>query len=158
MTLLKLRGQSATATVYEYNGSKGSELTLGVLDNVTVQLPEQEVEELRGAGPTEWQDVQATERAAGLSGEWSAVSEEAIKSLGSYDETAGKIRTDPEVDMFIADVEWEDSETGDTFAMTVGPGYVDGSIEIGGDRESWAGLTFDLRAKTASDIETITDE
>lgn len=149
MTLKKWRGQSSTATVYEV--ATDDEVELGVLDEVTVTAPEQEVQELRGTGSTEWVDVQKTETAAGVSGTWSAVAIDAWDDLIDWDEAAGIMDDSAEVKLFEAEVELVASD-GSTKVITVGPGYIDGSVELSSSREEWVGAQFDLRAQTIDDI------
>ena len=127
------------------------EIPLGVLEEVTVTAPEQEVQELRGAGSTSWQDVQKTETAAGVSGTWSAFALDSWDQLVDYDEAASMLDDQAEVKMFQATVEFTASD-GSTKELVAGPGYVDGSVELSADRESWVDTNFDLRCKTISDI------
>lgn len=145
----KLRGQSATIEVEEEES--GDILTLGVLDNPEVTAPEQEVQELRGAGSTEWQDIQKTATSATVSGEVADMQLDAWDQLVDYDTANSKLDDSPEVKTFLITVEWEASD-GSTKAITAGPGYVDGSIPIGGGREEWAGLDLEFVCKTISDI------
>lgn len=145
----KLRGQSATIEVEE--DESGDILTLGVLDNPEVTAPEQEVQELRGAGSTEWQDLQKTATSATVSGEVVDMQLDAWDQLVDYDATNNKLDDSPDVKTFILTVEWEASD-GSTKAITAGPGYIDGSIPIGGGREEWAGLDLEFVCQTISDI------
>jgi len=145
----KLRGQ--TATIEAEESDSGDIITLGVLDNPEVAAPEQEVQELRGAGSTEWQDIQKTATSATVSGEVAEYDLDAWDRLVNYAEAAGKLDDSPEVKTFILTVEFEASD-GSTKSITAGPGYVDGSIPIGGGREEWIGLDLEFVCRTISDI------
>lgn len=145
----KLRGQ--TATIEAEEAETGDIITLGVLDNPEVTAPEQEVQELRGAGSTEWQDIQKTATSATVSGEIAEYDLDAWDRLIDYDSTAGKLDDSAEVKTFLITVSWEASD-GSTKEIVAGPGYIDGSVPIGGGREEWIGLDPEWVCKTISDI------
>jgi len=145
----KLRGQTATMSIED--SESNTDIPVGVLDNPEVTAPEQEVTELRGTGSTEWVDVQKTETAVLASGELAAFSLDAWDRLIDWDEAAGDLDDSADVKLFLADIEYAASD-GSTKVITVGPGYIDGSIPLGGSKDEFVGMEIELRCQTIQDI------
>jgi hypothetical protein len=144
MATKKWRGQ--TATIEISGGSIPSE-PIGVIDEPEVSAPEQEVQELRGAGSTEWQDLQKTETAVTVSGEVMAWDIDTWDALVDYDDVNGKLDDSADVQTFTVTVTYEAAD-GSTKELAVQNAYVDGSIPLGGSREEWIGMSLELRGKT----------
>ena len=143
-----LRGQTATIEITD-EGS--TDIPVGILDNPEIEAPDQTVEELRGAGSTEWKDIMKTETAVPISGEVSAFDLDAWDTLVDYDDAAGKLDDSADVATFTVTFTFEAAD-GSTKEITAGPAYVDGSIPLGGSREEWIGMDLNLRAKTITNI------
>lgn len=144
----KLRGQTATI---ELKDDGGTTIPVAILDNPEIEAPDQTVEELRGAGSTEWKDLMKTETAVPVSGEVSAFDLDAWDQLVDYDSTAGKLDDTAEVATFEVTFTFEAAD-GSTKSITVADAYVDGSIPLGGSREEWIGMDLSLRGRTITDI------
>jgi hypothetical protein len=144
MATKKWRGQTATTEIS--GGSIPSE-PIGVIDEPEVSAPEQEVQELRGAGSTEWQDLQKTETAVTVSGEVMAWDIDTWDALVDYDDVNGKLDDSADVQTFTVTVTYEAAD-GSTKELAVQNAYVDGSIPLGGSREEWIGMSLELRGKT----------
>ena len=145
----KLRGQTASFEIRD--AETDTTIPVGVLDNPEVIAPEQEVQELRGTGSTEWVDVAKTETAAGASGDLASFELDAWDRLIDWDQGAGELDDSADVKLFIVTVEYEAAD-GSTKAIEVGPGYIDGSVPLGGSREEWIGMTIEIRAQTIQSI------
>lgn len=148
MAVKKWRGQSATI---EITGNGLPSDPIGVINDPEVSAPEQEVQELRGAGSTEWQDLQKTETAVGVSGEVAAWDIETWDALVDYDSTNGKLDDTADVATFTVTVTYEAAD-GSTKEIPVVEAYIDGSIPLGGSREDWIGMTLEMRGKTLGTI------
>lgn len=144
----KWRGQTATL---EITGNSLPDDPIGVIDEPEVAAPEQEVQELRGAGSTEFQDLQKTATSVTVSGEVAAWDIEAWDRLIDYDEAAGQLDDSAEVATFTVTVTYEAAD-GSTKEIPVVEAYVDGSIPIGGSREEWIGMSLELVGRTLGDI------
>jgi len=140
----KFRGQSATI---EVSGGGLADDPIGVIDEPEVAAPEQEVQELRGAGSTEWQDLAKTETAVTVSGEVAAFDLDAWDRLVDYDDVDGTLDDSAEVQTFTVTVTYEAND-GSTKEIAVQDAYVDGSIPIGGSCEEWIGLSLSFRGRT----------
>jgi hypothetical protein len=145
----KLRGQTATFSIED--AETNTDIPVGVLDNPEVTAPEQEVQELRGTGSTEWVDIQKTETAVMVSGDLAAFDLDAWDRLIDWDEAAGELDDSADVKTFNVTVEYEAAD-GSTKAIEVGPGYIDGSVPLGGSRDEWIGMTIEVRAQTIKSI------
>jgi len=143
----KLRGQTASFEIRD--AETDTTIPVGVLDNPEVIAPEQEVQELRGTGSTEWVDVAKTETAAGASGDLASFELDAWDRLIDWDQGAGELDDSADVKLFIVTVEYEAAD-GSTKAIEVGPGYIDGSVPLGGSREEWIGFTLELQGRQLS--------
>jgi len=144
----KWRGQ--TATIEISGGSLPSD-PIGVIDEPEVAAPEQEVQELRGAGSTEWQDLMKTETAVSVTGEVMAWDIEAWDSLVDYDDVAEKLDDSADVQTFTVTITYEAAD-GSTKEIPINECYVDGSIPLGGSREEWIGMSLEMRGKTLGTI------
>lgn len=140
------RGQTADLEV-ETTG--GTAIPVGVLDEPEVSAPEQEVQELRGAGSTEWLDLQKTETSVSVSGDVASWDIDAWDELIDYDTAADKLDDSADVATFTVTVIYEASD-GSTKTIPVVEAYVDGSIPLGGSREEWIGMSLELRGRTIS--------
>jgi len=141
MALKYFRGQTATL---ELSGNSMPAEPVGVLDNPEVGAPEQEVQELRGAGSTKRQDEQKTETAVTVSGDIAAWDLETWDRLIDYDEAQSQLDDSADVATFTVTVTYEAAD-GSTKEIEVQDAYVDGSIPLGGSREEWIGMTLELR-------------
>lgn len=134
------RGQTATIDIT--GGSMPSE-PIGVIDEPEVSAPEQEVQELRGAGSTKRQDEQKTETSVTVSGEVAAFDIDAWDRMIDYDDQADQLDDTADVQTFTVTVTYEAAD-GSTKEIAVQNAYVDGSIPIGGSREDWIGLSLEF--------------
>jgi len=82
------RGQES---VIEIEDTNGNPVPIGIIDDPSVSAPEHTVEELRGAGSTEFQDLQKTETAPTASGTVSEFAIDAWDDLVDYDSTNDKL-------------------------------------------------------------------
>lgn len=140
------RGQTATISI-SGNGLPAD--PVGVIDNPEVTAPEQEVQELRGAGSTKRQDVQKTETAVTVSGDVAAWDLEAWDALIDYDSANDQLDDTADVAQFTVTVTYEAAD-GSTKEIDVLDAYVDGSIPLGGSREEWIGMTLEFRGSDLS--------
>jgi hypothetical protein len=140
----KWRGQLA---VIEGSGGSLATDAFGIIDEPEVAAPEQEVQELRGAGSTEWQDLQKTETAVTVSGQILTWDLEAWDRLVDYDDVNNKLDDSADVATFTITVTYESAD-GSTKELAVQNAYVDGSIPVGGSREEWIGMDLEMRGKT----------
>jgi len=144
------RGQSATI---EISGGSLPADPIGVIDSPEISAPEQEVQELRGAGSVKWVDLQKTNISVNVTGDVMAWDPETWDRLVDYDEAAGELADTPEVQTFTVTVTFEAAD-GSTKEIPIEECYVDGSIPIGGGREEWIGLTLQMVGR---DIGSITN-
>lgn len=138
------RGQTATI---EISGGSLPTDPIGIIDEPEVAAPEQEVQELRGAGSTEWQDLMKTETAVTVSGEVMAWDIETWDRLVDYDDVNNKLDDSADVQTFTVTVTYEATDTS-TKELAVQDAYVDGSVPVGGSREEWIGLSLEMRGRT----------
>jgi hypothetical protein len=145
------RGQEAT--LQASGGSLASD-PFGLIDEPEISAPEQEVQELRGAGEdVRWQDLQRTSVSVEVTGTILAWDLGTYQDLIGYDDAASEMLHDPEVQTFTADVTFEASD-GSTKEITVRECYIDGSVPIGGSREEWISMDLTFQGR---DIGAITD-
>jgi len=149
--MVKLRGQTAAITLEQ---TDGTEIVVGTLDNPFVSVP-QEVRELRGAGDTRWVDLQKTEEAVLIGGDITSFDIDAWDKLVGYDDVAGELSGDAEVETFNVTIE-ADGADGSTKEIKAGPGYRNNDLELGGSREEWLGMTLELRCQDIIDITNTT--
>lgn len=142
------RGQLATIDI---SGNSLPSDPIGVIDEPEVAAPEQDVQELRGAGSTEWQDLQKTSTSVVVSGTVAAWKIDAWDRLVDYDDVAGALDDSADVATFTVTVTYEAADTS-TKELEVSPAYVDTSIPLGGSREEWIGMDLSFRGKTVSNI------
>lgn len=147
MALKKWQGQRTDLSM-----SGGSLPTdpFGVLQNTTA-APTRNVEELRGAGDTEWVDLMETDTAFEISGEAMSWDPETWDRAIGWDEATSEVDNSADVATFTATVTFESSD-GSTKVIEFGECYFDPPPEIGGARDEWAGMTIELRAKTINSI------
>jgi hypothetical protein len=126
---------------------------IGIIDDPEVAAPEQEVQELRGAGSTKWQDLQKTETAVTVSGTIAAWDIEAWDRMIDYDDQAGELDDSADVATFTVTITYTSSD-GATKEIPIENCYVDGSIPLGGSRDEWIGLDLEMRGQ---DIGSITN-
>lgn len=146
MATKKFRGQTSTI---ELSGGSMPADPIGVIDEPEVAAPEQEVQELRGAGDTSWQDLQKTETAVTVSGTVAAWDLETWDRLVDYDDVNSELDTSAEVQTFTVTVTYTAAD-GSTKELAVQDAYVDGSIPLGGSREEWIGMDLEFRGRTVS--------
>jgi len=144
----KFRGQTATM---EIEDTSGTTIGTAVLDNPEITAPEQEVSELRGAGSTEWVDVQKTETSVTASGEVMGYDIDAWDQLIDWDSQAGEVDDSAEVKQFEITFTFESAD-GSTKEIVVGPGYIDGGVPLGGARDEWIGMTPEFVCQTIISI------
>lgn len=146
----KWRGQTATI---EISGGSLPTDPIGVIDDPEVAAPEQEVQELRGAGDTKWQDLQKTETAVAVTGTVMAWDIETWDRLIDYDDVAGELDSTADVQTFTVTITYEAADTS-TKEIPINECYIDGSVPLGGSREEWIGMDLSFRGK---DIGSITN-
>ena len=146
----KWRGQSATI---EISGGSLPADPIGVIDEPEISAPEQEVQELRGAGSTKWQDLQRTSISVNVTGEVMAWDIETWDRLVDYDEAQGELNDSADVPTFTVTVTFTAAD-GSTKEIPIEDAYVDGSTPIGGSREEWIGLTLQM---VGQDLGSITN-
>jgi len=144
------RGQES---VIEIEDTNGNQVPVGILDDPAVTAPEQDVQELRGAGSTEFQDLQKTETAPTSSGTVSEFAIDAWDDLVDYDEAAGKLDDSADVKQFDVTTIFEAAD-GSTKEIILKDAYVDGGIELGGSREDFIGLDLTFIGRTIEIINT----
>jgi hypothetical protein len=140
MTLQYWRGQEATI---EASGGSLPTEAVGVLDEPEVAAPEQEVQELRGAGSTKRQDEQKTSTSVTVSGEVAAFDIDTWNRLIDYDDANDELDNSAEVATFTITVTYTAADDS-TKEIAVQNAYVDGSVPIGGSREEWIGLSLEF--------------
>jgi len=138
------RGQES---VIEIEDTNGNPIPVGILDDPAVSAPEHTVEELRGAGSTEFQDLQKTETSPTSSGTVSEFDLTAWDDLVDYDETNDKLDDTADVKQFDVTTIFEAAD-GSTKEIILKDAYVDGGIEIGGSREDFIGLDLSFVGRT----------
>jgi hypothetical protein len=138
------RGQES---VIEIEDTNGNQVPVGILDDPAVTAPEQDVQELRGAGSTEFQDLQKTETSPTSSGTVSEFAIDAWDDLVDYDETAGKLDDSADVKQFDVTTIFEAAD-GSTKEIILKDAYVDGGIELGGSRDDFIGLDLTFVGRT----------
>lgn len=142
----KWRGQSATIEIER----DGSDVPIGIIDEPEVTLSKN-VEQLRGAGPTTWQDLMETEISVEVSGtvmEWDL---DTWKELTGYDEAEDELPNDPDVPTWTTTVTFENTE-GETAAFPVVECYTE-DLPVGGGREEWIGMDLDFTGKTIEGVD-----
>ncbi len=142
----KWRGQTA---VIEISGPGLPTEALGIIDNPEVSAPEQEVQELRGAGSAERQDTQKTSIGVTASGDILTWDIETWDRLIDYDEAAGELDTSADVVEFDMTFIYKAAD-GSEKEIQVLDGYIDGSVPLGGSREEWIGFTLELQGRQLS--------
>lgn len=148
----KFRGQSATLEASDGNLPADP---FGVIDDPEVAAPEQEVQELRGAGSTEWQDLQKTETAVTVSGTVLTWDIDTWDRLVDYDDAQSQLDDSADVQTFTVTVTYTAND-GSTKELAVQDCYVDGSVPLGGSREDWIGMDLSFRGRTVEITNTET--
>jgi hypothetical protein len=146
----KWQGQKAAI---ELSGGSLPADPIGVINDPEVSAPEQEVQELRGAGSVKWQDLQRTSISVTVTGEVMAWDAETWDRLVDYDEAQGELNDSADVPTFTVTVEFNASD-GSTKEIPIINAYVDGSIPAGGSRDEWTSLSLQF---VGQDLGSITN-
>jgi len=144
---LKFRGQTADIEVND----GGTSVPVGIIDEPEVTVTSS-VEQLRGAGPVTWQDLQRTSLEVSVSGtvmEWDL---DTWKTFVGYDDAADQLQTGADVPTWETTVIYEESG-GDTAVFPVKECYSE-DVPVGGSREEWIGIDLDFTGKTIEDVDT----
>ena len=141
----KFRGQVADITVEQ----SGTDIPVGILDDPEVVVTKN-IEQLRGAGPITWQDLQQTELEVNVTGTVAEWDLDTWKTFVGYDEAADEIRNDAEVPTWTTTVIYEDTN-GDTATFPVKDCYTE-DVTVGGSREEWIGMDLDFTGRTIEDV------
>lgn len=141
----KFRGQVADITVDQ----NGTTIPVGVIDDPEVVVSKN-IEQLRGAGPITWQDLQQTEMEVQVSGTVAEWDLDTWKTFVGYDEAADELRNDAEVPTWTTTVIYEDTN-GDTAAFPVKECYWEEPM-VSGSREEWIGMDIDFTGRTIEDV------
>lgn len=152
MASKKWRGQEA---VLEASGGNLPSEPFGILQEVELAAPEQEIQQLRGAGSTEFVDVMRTSTEVSVSGELMSWDPDAYEEFVAYDDVAGELDDTADVNQFTVTVTFSASD-GSTYEVPVLDCYIDGSLPIGGSREDWQGMSLEVIGRTLGDT-TFTD-
>ena len=139
------RGQVADIEIEQ----DGTTIPVGIIDEPEVATADN-IEELRGAGPTTWQDLMRTERAVEVSGTVAEWDLDTWTAIVGYDEAADKLMDNAEVPTVDITITYTDKQ-GDTAVFPVKECYTD-SYPVGGSREEWIGSDLDFRGKTITDV------
>lgn len=140
------RGQLATIEVTQ----GGTTIPIGIIDEPELSVSKN-VEQLRGAGPITWQDLQQTELQVSVTGTVAEWDLDTWKTFVGYDEAADEILTGPEVPTWTTTVIYEDTN-GDTAEFEVVECYTEDTT-VGGSREEWIGMDLDFTGKTVQNVE-----
>lgn len=137
------RGQEAVVTLK----SDGTEKTVGIIQDVEIS-PSRTIEQLRGAGSREFQDLQQTEFEVDVSSEVLKWSTAAYESLIDYDDANDKISDSSDVPTFSIIGDFKNTD-GDEYSLTVESVYFE-DLPLSGDPDSWVGLDLDGIGKNLS--------
>jgi len=149
MAIKKWQGQKA---VLEISGGNLPTEPFGIIDEPEISAPEQEVQQLRGAGDdVRWQDLQRTSVEVGVSGTILTWDMETYERLIGYDDVAGEMDYSPDVKTFTVTVTFESSD-GSTKEIPVNECYIDGSIPLGGSREEWISMDLSMVGRYIGEI------
>jgi hypothetical protein len=140
MAQKKWRGQTA---VLEITGNNMPTEAVGVLDDPEVAAPEQDVQELRGAGSTKRQDTQKTSTSVTVSGEVASWDIEAWDRLIDYDDAQDQLDDTEDVAHFEVTTRVSSAD-GSEKEIVVNDAYIDGSVPVGGSREEWWSMSLEL--------------
>jgi hypothetical protein len=143
------RGQEA---VLEISGGNLPTDPIGVLQEVTI-TPDTDRQELRGAGTTKFVDVAETARAFDVSGTVLSWDLETWDRAVDWDDVSSETDGSADVQRFDCTVTLNAAD-GSTKEIGFVEGYFNPPPEISGDRESWQGLSIELRFP---DIDSITN-
>lgn len=143
----KWRGQTATLEVTDTSLASPA---IGVLQDVTV-TPQQETQELRGAGDVRWQDIMRTSVGIEITGTVASWAIDTWDVLVDFDEAAGGLDSGADLPTFTVTVGWEAAD-GSTKDIQANPAYMDPPPEIGGGRDEWVNMSLTFKAKEITSI------
>lgn len=138
------RGQTADIEVTQ----GGTTIPIGIIDEPEVTVTSN-VEQLRGAGDTTWQDLQRTSIEVNVTGTVAEWDLDTWTTLVGYDDVADAIDTSADVPTWETTVIYEDTN-GDTATFPVKECYTE-DVTVGGSREEWIGMDLDFTGKTVED-------
>lgn len=136
----KFRGQEA---VLELSGGNMPTDPIGVLQEVTI-TPDMDRQELRGAGSTKFVDVAETARAFDVTGTVLSWDLETWDRAVEWDDATSETDGSANVQRFDCTVTLNSAD-GSTKEIGFVEGYFNPPPEISGDRESYQGLSIELR-------------
>lgn len=140
------RGQLADIEVEQ----SGSTIPIGIIDEPEVTVTSN-VEQLRGAGPVTWQDLQRTELQVEVSGTVAEWDLDTWKTMVGYDEVADELLDGADVPTWTTTVIYEDT-SGDTAQFPVQECYTE-NVTVGGSREEWIGMDLDFTGRTIQNVD-----
>ena len=143
----KWRGQVATLEIFD---DTDTQVPFGIIDEPEITVTKN-IEQLRGAGPITWQDLQQTSVEVTVTGtvmEWDL---DLWKTLVGYDEATDQIRTDADVPTWTTTITYTNGN-GETAAFPVQECYAE-DLPLGGGREEWIGMDLDFTGKTIQDVD-----
>lgn len=141
------RGQVADIEIEK----DGNTIPIGIIDEPEVTVSKN-VEQLRGAGPITWQDLQQTELQVEVSGTVAEWDLDTWKAFVGYDETTDQLMTGADVPTWTTTVIFEDSN-GDEAAFPVQECYTEDTT-VGGSREEWIGMDLDFTGRTIENVDS----
>lgn len=145
----KWQGQKA---VLEASGGNLPADPFGLIDSPEISAPEQEVQQLRGAGDdVRFQDLQRTSVQVGVTGTVLSWGIETYERLIGYDDVSSEMDYSPDVPTFTVTVTFESSD-GSTKEIPVEECYIDGSLPVGGSREEWISLDLQMVGRYIGEI------
>jgi len=139
------RGQTADIEIEQ----GGTAVPIGIIDDPEVSVTDN-VEELRGAGPTTWQDLMRTERKVEVTGTVAEWDLDTWTALVGYDEAADELQDSAEVPTWTTTVIYEDTNS-ETAVFPVVDCYTE-DLPLGGSREEWIGMDFDFSGRTIQNV------
>ena len=143
----KWRGQVATLEIFD---DTDTQVPFGIIDEPEITVTKN-IEQLRGAGPITWQDLQQTSLEIGVTGtvmEWDL---DLWKELVGYDEATDQIIETAEVPTWTTTVIFEN--TNDETAVFPVQNCFTEDVTVGGSREEWIGMDFDFTGQTVQDLD-----
>jgi hypothetical protein len=127
----------------------GTTIPIGIIDEPELTVSSN-VEQLRGAGPVTWQDLQRTELQVNVTGTVAEWDLDTWKTLVGYDEAQDQLLTGADVPTWTTTVIYEDT-SGDTAAFPVQECYTE-DVTVGGSREEWIGMDLDFTGQTIQNV------
>lgn len=139
------RGQVADIEVDD----GGTTVPIGIIDEPELTVTSN-VEQLRGAGPVTWQDLQRTELQVNVTGTVAEWDLDTWKTMVGYDEAQDQLLTGADVPTWTTTVIYEDT-SGDTATFPVQECYTE-DVSVGGSREEWIGMDLDFTGRTIENV------